>query len=819
MVLSGQKTRRPSPPASAFAGAAAFAGLLLVFVVAAPVSAQTTATLSGHVRDPQGAAIVGARVQVLQPASGVSREVATDGVGHFSLTNIPLDTYLVTVLASGFEPLTRDVALRSSIPVSQAFDLAIASQLTVIDVVASAQAATVDARGTGTRTTMDLAVIEGRPLPIGSSRGIEGVLASFPGFAQNANGAIHPRGAHNQMTYVVDGLAISDQLTGAFANALDLGMVQTVELMTGNIPVEFGSKVSGVAIVNTRSGMGLARALSGEASIGLASDDARQAAISGGGQRGALGYYAFANAFTTDRFLDAVSLDNLHNEGRAVRGFARLDWQARPSDTLRVNVMGGRSRFELANLRSQEARGQDQRQRLGDVSAWGSHLRTIGSSTTVETIAAYRATSAQLVPSAADTPVTASQDRTLAAATVSSRVTHARARHTWRGGVDLQFTPVRESFRLGITDASFNDPLSPGFNPNLVVHDLTRGGRAFTFNDERTGRQLSAFVHDEVRWSRVTLSAGLRFDAYQLIVREHAWQPRVGVSWSLVDGRTVVRASYNRLLQTPPNENLLLSSSRDAARLAPPSVQAALGGAYVPMRAERQHAFEVGWQQALPAGLRLDVSGYVKRARDQQDNNNFFDTGIIFPVTLQAIRVRGLDARLSSRPRAGVSGSVSLTHAHAVSSPPFTGGLFLGQDAIDLLGAGDFVIDHDQKLGVHADARYAHPRGGWVAVTIRHDSGLVANPSDPAEVAADSDFADLLPYVDLASTPARVRPRTIVDLGLGYERRVGGRVRWGVRGQVSNLFDRVALFNFQSVFVGTRLVAPRTIGVRATVGW
>jgi hypothetical protein len=311
----------------------------------------------------------------------------------------------------------------------------------------------------------------------------------------------------------------------------------------------------------------------------------------------------------------------------------------------------------------------------------------------------------------------------------------------------------------------------------------------------------------------------MRFDAYRLIVRETAWQPRVGVAWSVVDGRTVLRASYNRLLQTPPNENLLLSSSPDAARLAPLAVQDALGGAYVPMRAERQHAVEAGWQQALPGALRLDMSGYVKRARDQQDNNNFFDTGIIFPVTLRAIRVHGVDMRLSMPARRGVSGSVSLSHGRAVSSPPFTGGLFLGQDAVDLLSAGPFVIDHDQALGVQGDVRYVDPRGVWTATSIRYDSGLVANPSDPAVVAADPDFADLLPYVDLGSTPARVTPRTIVDFSVGYDRPRASRMRWGVRAQVSNVFDRTALYNFQSVFVGTRLVQPRTIGARATVGW
>jgi hypothetical protein len=38
------------------------------------------------------------------------------------------------------------------------------------------------------------------------------------------------------------------------------------------------------------------------------------------------------------------------------------------------------------------------------------------------------------------------------------------------------------------------------------------------------------------------------------------------------------------------------------------------------------------------------------------------------------------------------------------------------------------------------------------------DSRLVSNPSDPGEVAADPDFFDLLPYVDLDAVVQRVRP-------------------------------------------------------------
>jgi hypothetical protein len=85
----------------------------------------------------------------------------------------------------------------------------------------------------------------------------------------------------------------------------------------------------------------------------------------------------------------------------------------------------------------------------------------------------------------------------------------------------------------------------------------------------------------------------------------------------------------------------------------------------------------------------------------------------------------------------------------------------------------------------------------------------------PLEVAADPDFFDLLPYVDLSSDPPRVRPRTIVDLAAGIDLKdPRGRRTWSAQVQVTNLTNQVALYNFQSVFVGTRLVAPRTLSVR-----
>jgi len=99
----------------------------------------------------------------------------------------------------------------------------------------------IDPEETGTHAQMNQDDID-RLASGGGSRGLESVLISLPGFAKNANGAIHPRGAHNQMTFVIDGMPISDQLTGGFANAMDPSVAQTVELFTGNISAEYGAR-------------------------------------------------------------------------------------------------------------------------------------------------------------------------------------------------------------------------------------------------------------------------------------------------------------------------------------------------------------------------------------------------------------------------------------------------------------------------------------------------------------------------------------------------------------------------------------------------
>ncbi len=778
---------------------------LAITALAGLLAGQSGAVLEVTVRDASRAPIAGAEVK-LELADGGGEQVrVTDGAGTARFGQLAWQRYRVKVVAANFAGQERGVALRSNVPEKIEFELAVGAASESLVVMDKAPGASVDPEQTGSRTLISRETID-QLAKGGGARGIEQVLATFPGFAQNANGAIHPRGAHNQMTFVVDGMPISDQLGGAFANAIDPALVETLELYTGNIPAEYGNKVSAVAQITTRSGMGLGRKFSGSMTGQAGQFDSLSQTVQLAGETGRLAWTAMALGVKTNRYLDSVSLDNLHNGGNSQRYFGRLDYQAGPKDTLRVFAMGGRAGFESANLRSQQANGMRQRQELVDASVAGTWLHVIDGSSTTEVNASFRPSEARLLPSAGDTPVTAWQDRRAATTTVNGRYSKVWRGHQVRMGADVQRYDLRERFRFGVT--------APDFDEELASFVLPRGGRMFVFDERGAGTMKSAFVQDHVRWGRLTATVGLRYDSYRFLARGAQWQPRVGVAYHIAATNTVLRVAYNRLYQTPPNENLLLSSSEAAAELAPAIVRQTLGRAAVTLRPERQNFYEAGFQQGVTRYVTVAGAYYHKSATNQQDNNNFFNTGIIFPITLASIRVNGAEGRIEVKPGHGWTANVSFTHARAISTPPFTGGLFIGNEAVEALSAGPFVIDHDQKLGVNAMVAYTSGRGWFGTWNTRYDSGLVANPSDPVEVAADPDYADLLPYVRLGGSPARVAPRTITDVVLGYRHKRGERTRWEVAGQVTNLTDQTALYNFQSAFVGTRVVQPRTVSVR-----
>src|SRR6202171_5464704 len=801
------------------------ASLLLMLFGPTPsgTAALSPGTVRGTVTGPDAIPMGGVTLILKNDTTGFHADTRTDKNGRFLFFNVPFNPYELHVEVQGFQVQHIKAAARSAAAVEIPVTLALESVSARVSVEAEKPAAVLETDSSQSHVDIDKSYIEHAPAA-SPSRGMEAVVIQTPGFSADENGRYHFQGAHSQQSYVVDGQPISDQIGITFSNSVDPRMLQSVEVIYGNIPAEYGEKVSAVINLTTKSGLG-SGPFKGEARVGAARFSTYDAGLSGGGGTNRFGYYLSVDGSKSDRFLDPVNFDNLNNHGDSERAFLRLDFaNADSTSTFRVSGLLGRTQRDVPNTFTQEAAGAKNNVQTND---WNANIgwQTVLSPTTVlDTTLFARNNRYTYRGSPNDPSVITNSKRSLdnygVQPTLSFQVGSA---NSFKVGAVYKSYPIHERFSFGITDPNLNDPNVDGYNPNLAPYDLTRGGDFFTFDKSKTITYLAGFVEDTLRLSNLTAVIGLRYDHNNFPLTESALQPRVGVAYLIPSTKTVFRASYNRIFETPEFENVLFSSSREANSLAPPAVQTdrQLGGGLILVPSDRQDVYDVGVQQAIGSKLRLDVAFWERRVRFVGDQAQFQNTGIVFPVAFDHGRLHGWNVRLDLAPLGGLTGYASFGHVHAVYSPPLAGGLFLDTGALDAITGGPFLIDHDQDLQIQGGLNYAFGKSGvWVAANGRYDSGLVTGADET--IAQDPDNAFALPYIRIHSggglDPNRIAPRTIWNFSAGADlARLGIPV--GVQLDVLNAFDKRGLYNVLSTFGGTHVIPPRTIAGRVRVAF
>ncbi|MEA2338282.1 MAG: hypothetical protein QOE82_2289 [Thermoanaerobaculia bacterium] len=795
--------------------------LLLVAAILVPASlfAASAGAVRGKVLGPDNKPLAGVVVQLRNDLTGFKQDSATIADGTFIFNNVPYNPYELHIDVQGFQPAHATVDVHSPVPIDQTITLKVAGVSESISVTAEPPAAQLETDNSQSHIDIDKSYIAKAPAAV-ASRAMEQIVTSTPGFAKDENGRFHFQGAHSQSEYVVDGQTISDQTGVTFSNSIDPGIAQGIEIIYGNVPAEFGEKVGAVINLTTKSGLGAGDPKTEVFVGGSKFATVEAGAVVGGGSQ-TFGYFGSINGSKSDRFLDPVNFDNLHNHGDTYRGFLRLDTQSPDSkSSFRITALLGQTNRDVPNTYAQQAAGQNERVRSADQNfniGWQSIL----SQTAVfEFVGFGRFSRFKLDGTPNDTPVIVASDRTLNNYGIAPAFSWTNSTNEVKIGLNLKRYPIREKFSFGITDPALNDPANPdAFNPNLAPYDLTRGGHLFNFDGSKTGSYNAAYIQDNVRFGDLTANLGVRYDKNSIPLRESEVQPRLGVAYFIPSSKTVLRASYNKVLYTPEFENILFGSSAAAAALAPPDVQEsqALGGGDLLVHSERQTAITIGIQQALGGRLRLDVDYWRRRSRFAGDQSQFQNTGIVFPLAFKAGHLDGWDMRLDLAKTAGFRGFLSIGHTHAEYVPPLTGGLFLDTEAIDSLTAGPFLIDHDQKLQAQGALSFDFGNSGvWVATNVRYDSGLVTG-ADVASLLADPDNSFAAPYIKENSgtdlDPNRVKPRTIVDFSLGADL-ISYHVPLSLQADLLNATNKKGVYNILSTFGGTHVIPPRMLAVR-----
>ena len=797
--------------------ALAAAVLGLAFLLAGGrAQAAAAGSIRGTVSGPDGNPMGGVPLLLRNDITGFHEEARTDKDGRFQFFNIPFNPYELHIEVQGFQTQHLKLDVRSTAPLDVPVTLALQGVSEKVSVEAGA--AVLETDSSQSHVDIDKSFIEHAPAA-NPSRGMEALIVQTPGFAQDENGRYHFQGAHSEQSYVVDGQPISDQIGITFSNSIDPGILQSAEVIYGNVPAEYGEKIAAVINLTTKSGLGRG-AFKGDVHAGAARFNTYDGGVSAGGGSSRFGYYFSIDGSQSDRFLDPPNFDNLTNHGDTERLFFRTDLaNADLADTFRFSGLLGRTRRDVPNTFSQEATGTQNQVETND---WNANLgwqHVFSAKSFLDTTVFARNNRYTYYGSPNDPSLITNSKRSLDNYGVQPVLTvQAGAENEIKAGAMLKFYPIKEHFSFGITDPNSNDPNSDGFNPSLAPYDLTRGGSVFVFADSRTITYIAGFLQDTVRLSNLTAQVGLRYEHANFPLSEGQLQPRVGLAYYVPATKTVFRASYNRIFITPEYENVLFSSSAEASSLAPPGVQQsrALGEGLILVPAARQNVYDLGVQQALGSKLRLDVDFWERRVRFVADQAQFENTGIVFPVAFEHGKLHGWNVRLDLAPIGGLSGYGSVGHVHAVYNPPLAGGLFLDTGALDAVTGGPFLIDHDQSLQIQAGLNYAFRRSGaWVAASARYDSGLVTGADETIVDDPDNSFA--LPYIRFGNgtdlDPNRVAPRTLWNFSAGADLARFG-VPISVQVDVLNAFDKKGVYNILSTFGGTHVIPPRTVAGR-----
>jgi outer membrane receptor for Fe3+-dicitrate len=779
------------------------ASIILLTLASAGFAQSNTAIIRGVISDKTGAVVAGAKIRLTNSITNYAQETVTDPQGAYRLIDVPFNDYKLNVEASGFEADNREVIVRSNL--AQRVDVQLGVAPVRQEVNVSAVSELIEPEKTAPTTVIDQTRILRFPTSQ-PSRSAEGIIATVPGWTEDANGRLHARGIEYQVQYSIDGIPVTDTIADTFSAAPDPRNFRSVEVTTANIPAEYGNKLAGIIEVTSRSGLEIPKA--GSVTLSGGSFGTFETSFDVGGHTRKFGYFISGAGSTTDRFLDPPAIENFHNNGRAVKTFFKLDYTPSDKNLFRFNFFFNNQRFDVPNLPDQQAEGQDQRRRSND-NLESFSWEHIFSPNLVSYFAAYqRYNEAKLRSNEETGPVFAEQSRHHSTYGILGSLTWHKSRHTIKTGFEYTRFPVTESFTVSITD--LNELLDK--QPDLP--EEVRGfvfPNAFFFNQHRSGYEGSFYAQDHINATRnLTFDLGVRFDGYHFLVDRNYLSPRLGMAYRIEKTKTVLRAAYNRFLQTPALENLLLSSSEEARIFSPAGEEGGVEGA--PVQPSREWQIDTGFQQQIGRYLRLDADFYYRRLKNPPEITNFLETGIIFPATLDHSRSKGIETRLDLARVGGFSGFASYTNLHIYGFSPITGGLFLGEAVdISMRPAGSRInIEEDQRNTLVFQMMYDNLPGKlWAAFGGRHDSGFAVELEPDA---SEEEFAMEFPEKILDRVNfdrGFIKPHTVFDFSIGRDFRLNEHVSLSGQFNIQNLADAFYLITFESVFSGTTVGRPR----------
>ena len=635
-----------------------------------------------HLQDPSGLPVPGT-VDLASKANEYSRTFTADGAGRITAKRLPFGQYVVTARGANFSPKTETVDIRSAFPKRLKLELGLEHVETTLDVNDNAELVSrgdySGAEHIGSQRLID------RPTAM-PGRSLAELVNQEPGWMFEANGILHPRAEEYQTQYVIDGMPLTENRSAAFIPDFDANSVQEMNVYTAGFPAEYGRRMGGVIEVETRRDT--RQGLHGKSVVSGGSFDT----LNGYTQ---LMYGLGKNTFTmsaagsfTDRYLDPPVTQNYTNHGSTADFMGQYERDITDRDRVSLILRREQAKFLVPNEMVQQQAGQRQDRQSYESAVQFSYQHIFSPNVLADLRAMSRDLNANFWSNDLATPIIAGQDRAYHEQYVKGTISVHAGIHEFKAGVESDYASIQENLNYRITDPSQFDPDTP---------------QTFNFYAHAPDREQGAFGQDQLHWKNLTLSGGLRFDHYDLVVDQVGWSPRAGLAVYWPKAQIVFRAAYDRVFQTPAFENILVSSSPVVTSLSDQVLR-------LPIEPARGNYYQAGFGRGFFGHVSLNTNFFWRRYHNYPDDDLLLNTGVSFPITFALANIYGVETKLEVPHWGRFSGYASWTNLRGNGYFPVTGGLFLGDDASSAISANSAVFPVSQeernavRLRVRVDA-------------------------------------------------------------------------------------------------------------------
>ena len=498
----------------------------------------------------------------------------------------------------------------------------------------------------------------------GESTPFQQVILQVPGVVQDEFGEEHVRGDHGDVQYRINGVLLPESLNG-FAQEVDVHLIQTVTLLTGTMPAQFGDRTAGIIDVTTKTGSQLNGA---EFSLYGGSYDTFNPSLQFGGSTGKLDYFVSVSQLHNDHGIDNTTSDPtpLHDVTDQERFFGYFSHPFDATSRLTLLLSSSDARFQIP-----DTAGVDPIYQLADGppadSATANNYQLEQNYYTVLSyqksagplsyqISAFsRYTEIDFHPDVDQSLLLAGNaahvDNSDFANGVQIDASYVLGNsHTLRAGMLANY----DSERLNTTSAVFSSTSQFTASPTTDTIPLLGGPAPLPGNPPQSsltpfdvianggnsGVTAGVYLQDEWQLNdHLTLNCGLRYDRFDVSFdNESQISPRINLVWK-IDDATSFHIGYARYFMPPTLQHVPLATVKEFEY----TTDASFNESDDPQKVERDNYFDAGFSRQLLPGWQITGDSFCKLAKHLLDDGQFGSAVILNNFNYQTGTVYGAE--------------------------------------------------------------------------------------------------------------------------------------------------------------------------------